>query len=369
MEIRDPSSCERRVGASRRSRSLTAGWMGALLLCGAQAWAQPSTAVHQFRVVGGLASVNQYTRWEEPFWTRELPRISGGRFRAEIVPFDRAGVPGEEMLRLVQLGVVPFGTALLSSLTATFPQYAAPDLAGLNPDIASLRASVAAFRPYLEQTLRKEQGVEVLALYVYPAQVLFCRKPLAGLSDLSGRRVRVSSAGQADFVSALGAVPVHTAFAQIVRSMEAGSMDCAITGTMSGNTLGLHAITTHLHAMPITWGLAIFGANRAAWEALPPDLRAILRQELPRLEASIWEESERDTAQGLACNSGAATCTSGRKGQMVVVPVSEQDERRRQEIFRQTVLPRWLQRCGPRCTDIWNQTIGAARGLGTQKTP
>lgn len=367
--MREPSSSRRRGGKSRLLHSLAVGLAGALIAWSVPAWAQPSTAVHQFRVVGGLAGISQYTRWEEPFWTRELPRLSGGRFRADIVPFDRAGVPGEEMLRLVQLGVVPFGTALLSSLTATFPQYTAPDLAGLNPDIASLRASVAAFRPYLEQTLRKEQGVEVLALYVYPAQVLFCRKPLAGLSDLSGRRVRVSSAGQADFVGALGAVPVHTAFAQIVRSMEAGSMDCAITGTMSGNTLGLHAITTHLHALPITWGLAIFGANRTAWEALPPDLRALLRQELPRLEASIWEESERDTAQGMACNSGAATCTAGRKGQMVVVPVSEQDERRRQEIFQQTVLPRWLQRCGARCADIWNQTIGAARGLGTQKNP
>jgi len=96
MEIRDPSSCERRVGASRRSRSLTAGWMGALLLCGAQAWAQPSTAVHQFRVVGGLASVNQYRLHEEPFWSHRLSTLTQGRIQAEIVPFDRAGIRGTE---------------------------------------------------------------------------------------------------------------------------------------------------------------------------------------------------------------------------------------------------------------------------------
>ena len=333
------------------------------------AWGLPALAQTPFRVVGGLAGVSQYTRWEEPFWTRELPRLSAGRFKAEIVPFDRAGVPGDEMLRLLQLGVVPFGTTLLSTLTGFFPQYTAIDLAGLNPDMASLKASVAAFRPYLEMSLRQELGVEMLALYVYPAQVIFCRKPMAGLADLSGRRVRVSSAGQADFVGALGAVPVHTAFAQVVANMESGSIDCAITGTMSGNTLGLHAITTHLHTLPITWGLAVFGANRAAWEALPPDLRALLRQELPRLEASIWEESERDTALGVACNSGAPACTTGRKGRMVVVPASPQDERRSQEIFRDTVLPRWLQRCGQRCADIWNQTIGPARGLATPKNP
>lgn len=347
-----------------RWRSLAmAGWLALA------AWSLPASAQTPFRVVGGLAGVSQYTRWEEPFWTRELPRLSAGRFKADIVPFDRAGVPGDEMLRLLQLGVVPFGTTLLSTLTGSFPQYTAIDLAGLNPDMASLKASVAAFRPYLEMSLRQELGVEMLALYVYPAQVLFCRKPLAGLTDLSGRRVRVSSAGQADFVGALGAVPVHTAFAQVVASMESGSIDCAITGTMSGNALGLHAITTHLHTLPITWGLAVFGANRAAWEALPPDLRALLRQELPRLEASIWEESERDTALGVACNSGAPACTTGRKGRMAVVPVSPQDERRSQEIFRDTVLPRWLQRCGQRCADIWNQTLGPARGPVAPKNP
>ena len=121
--------------------------------------------------------------------------------------------------------------------------------------------------------------------------------------------------------------------------------------------------------MPLNWGLAIFGANRAAWEALPPDLRALLRRELPRLEASIWEESERNTAEGFACNSGLPACKSGRKGAMVVVPVSAQDERKRKEIFASTVLPHWLKRCGSRCNDIWNQTLGPARGIVIPATP
>lgn len=324
---------------------------------------------YQFRVVGGLAGVSQYTKWEEPFWSRELPRMSGGRFKADIVPFDRAGVPRDDMLRLLQLGVVPFGTVSMGSLTANYPQYTAPDLAGLNPDSSSLKLSVAAFRPFLEKSLREQHGVQLLALYVYPAQVVFCKKPFAALADLSGRRVRVSSAAQADFVGALGATPVHTAFAQIVSSVQAGSIDCAITGTLSGNGLGLQAVTSHMHAMPLNWGVALFAANLSAWEALPADLRTLLRKELPPLEAAIWEESERDTAQGIACNTGQSACTKGVKGNMVLVPISAQDERKRQDIFVSTVLPRWLQRCGPRCAEIWNQTIGLARGLPAPDKP
>ena len=329
----------------------------------------PGPAPYKLRVVGGLAGLSQFTRWEEPFWTQELARLSGGKFSADIVPFDRAGVPGAEMLHLLQLGVVPFGTTLLSSLSVQYLQYTAPDLAGLNPDIASLKASVTAFRPYLEKTLREQQGIEVLAIYTYPAQVVFCKKPLVALTDLSGRRVRVSSVGQADFVGALGAVPVSVAFNELVGNLQSGNVECAITGTMSGNTLGLYAMTSHLYAMPLTWGLAIFGANRAAWEALPPDLRALLRRELPKLEASIWAESEHDTAQGIACNTGQSECKSGRKGSMVQVPVSAQDERRRQEIFTTTVLPRWLKRCGTRCGEVWSQTIGPARNIAIPTSP
>lgn len=343
--------------------------LSAALLCLSGAVVGAAPPEYQFRVVGGLADVSQYTHWEEPFWSRELPRMSGGRFKADIVPFDRAGVPREEMLRLLELGVVPFGTVAMGSLTASYPQYTAPDLAGLNPDLASLKASVDAFRPFLENSLRTQHDVHLLALYIYPAQVVFCKKPLSSLAELAGRRVRVSSAGQADFVGALGAVAVHTAFAQVVGGVESGSIDCAITGTMSGNTLGLHAVTSHLHTMPLNWGVAIFAANRRAWEALPADLKTLLRRELPLLEAAIWAESERDTEQGIACNTGRADCTKGRKGTMVLVNATAQDERRRQDIFMSTVLPRWVQRCGERCTEIWNQTIGPARGLVTSTKP
>ena len=321
----------------------------------------------QLRIVGGLAGVNQYTRHEAPFWTEELPRRTQGRYSAEIVPFDRAGLRGQDMLQLMKIGSVPFGTALLSLSAPQDPIIAAPDLSGLNPDIATLRRNVAAFRPFIEKTMR-DRGIEVLAIYTYPAQVVFCNKPFSGLADLAGRRVRVSSATQADLIEALGARPVTTAFADILPNLKSGNLECAVTGTMSGNTIGLHEVTTHVHTMALNWGLAIFGANRAAWQHLPADLRALLQQELPKLEAAIWAESERETGEGIACNTGSGACTSGRRGRMVEVRSSAADEAKRREIFASTVLPRWVQRCGPSCAETWNQTIGAQLGIAAPAT-
>lgn len=321
----------------------------------------------KLQIVGGLANIHQYVRNEEPFWTQELSRLTGGKYNAEIAPFDRAGVPGELMLQLMELGVVPFGTALLSLSSSQIPALGALDLAGLNPDIPTLRRHLAAFRPRLQRLLH-EQSVELLAVYIYPAQVLFCKRPFADLNDLQGRRIRISSPTQADLVSALGATPVLVGFSQIMANMQSGNTECAVTGAMSGNIIGLHEVSSHYNRQPFSWGIAIFGANLEAWNALPADLKALLRREIPKLEANIWAESERETAEGLACNRGEPTCTTGRKGHMKEVATTRADIDRVQSILRDTVIPRWLQRCTQSCKELWDNTIGPVRQAAVQRS-
>lgn len=325
--------------------------------------APPDPAPVKLQIVGGLAGLTQYLEYEQPFWTEKLARLSHGRYDADIVSFDRAGVPGAKMPRLIELGVVPFGTVLLSMMSVQYPQYGAVDLPGLSADVPQLRANVAAFRPYLEKALLERHGMRTLAIYVYPAQVVFCKNALTRLADLQGRRVRVSSVGQADFVEALGGVPVSTGFAQIMRSLETGDAECAITGTMSGYSLGLYRVTRYLYPMPVTWGLAVFAANEAAWGALPSDLRALLTRELPRLEQEIWAAAERDTLEGVACNSGGASCRKKEQGKMHVVPLSPHDADLRRKILQTVVLPRWLGRCAVDCAGIWNQSLAAEVGM------
>ena len=69
----------------------------------------------RMRIVGGLASLSQYVDYEEPFWKDRVPQLTHGRVRAEIAPFDRSGIRGQEMLQLMRLGVVPYGYVLLGA--------------------------------------------------------------------------------------------------------------------------------------------------------------------------------------------------------------------------------------------------------------
>src|ERR1700733_11017593 len=126
------------------------------------------------KIVGGLAGVSQYDRLERPFWEEQVETLSGGRIKAEIHPFDRSGLPGQEMLQLMRLGVVPFGTALLAQVSGDEPELNAVDLPTLNPDMASLRKTMVLYRDQLHEILQQKYGIELLGIYAYPAQVVYC---------------------------------------------------------------------------------------------------------------------------------------------------------------------------------------------------
>ncbi|MCX8132822.1 MAG: TRAP transporter substrate-binding protein [Roseococcus sp.] len=345
-----------------RSRFPRSPWSLLAILCLLGVPARAQETVH-LRILGGLANVSQYVRFEQPFWERRIRELSGGRLTAEIMSFDAAGLRPSEVLPLMRLGVAPFANVLLAAAAGEDPEINIADLPTLNPDIASLRQNVARVRPFVAQLLRDRYDVELLAIYTYPAQVIFCRRAFSGLSDLAGRRVRTSSVAQSEVVEALGARPVVIPFAEIVPAIRAGVVECAITGTLSGNAIGLHEVTTHVHALAISWGLSAFGASRGAWETLSEADRALLRSALADLEREIWEGAERETGEGLACNTGQSGCSSGRPGRMTLVPVSRADAALRERLLRETVLPRWIARCGPDCAQLWNDLLAPLTGV------
>jgi TRAP-type C4-dicarboxylate transport system substrate-binding protein len=267
------------------------------------------------------------------------------------------------MLALMRLGVVPFGTALLAVVSTEEPEFNAVDLPTVNPDMDALRRTVALYRPHLQEILAERFDVELLAVYTYPAQVIFCRSAFAGLADLAGRRIRTSSVGQSELFAALGATPVVIPFGETLAALRSGVVECAVTGTLSANAIGLHEVTTHMHSMAITWGLSVFGANRTAWNALPEWARTLIRTEVAGLEREIWDAAAVETGQGIACNAGRPDCSNGRRGNVTVVPVTEADQARRLRLLTETVLPGWVRRCGEACVEAWNTRLAPALGV------
>jgi TRAP-type C4-dicarboxylate transport system substrate-binding protein len=323
--------------------------------------AQPSAI--ELDVIGGLAGVSQYELFEKPFWLTTVPVITGGRVRAHVVPSERSGVRGQDVLQLLRLGVVSFGNVLLALAASEEPELNGIDLPLLNPDIGALSQTAEIWRPRLTALLEEQYGVKLLAIYTYPAQVMFCREVFSGLSDLAGRRVRTSSVGQSELVSALGGIPVVIPFSEIVPAMRRGVVQCAITGSKSGNSIGLHEVSTHISRLAISWGVSIFAANLAYWEALPEEVQQQLASGIERLQQDIWTASDQETRDGFNCNAGRATCVGGRPGNMTIVDENAQDNVSRISLLTDTVVRNWVNRCGAECERSWNSLMSSTTGI------
>ena len=341
------------------SGAVAAGLAGA-----AVAQDMPRTSL---KVVGAWGNLTQYKSFEQPFWSKEVAEKSGGAITAEITPFNEMGLKGAEIFRLMRLGVIDFGSTVLGYVAADDARNEAVDLAGLSPDVATARKVSDAYKPIYDKFYGERFGIKVLGVWPYSAQVLFCNGEIKGLSDLKGKKVRTGNRTLAEFVEAFGGIGVTLAFNEVVPALQNKVVDCAITGTLSGNSAKWHEVATHIYALPLGWSHVMHGVNLKRWNSLDPKVRDFLQKEITGLEDRIWKAAAEETEQGYLCNAGKSECTMGTKAKMTVVPVSDADKALLKKALTDVVLPKWAARCQGDCVPAWNDSVGKVVGLSATK--
>ncbi len=343
------------------TRTLLYALAGVTVLAGYAA-AQTLPRTH-LKVVGAWGSLSQYKNYEQPFWSKDISESSKGAITAEITPFNEMGLKGAEIFRLMRLGVIDFGSTVLGYVAGDDSRNEAIDLAGLAPDVATARKVSDAYKPIYAKFYREKFGLEVLGIWPYPAQVIFCNGEIKGLADLKGKKVRTANRTLAEFVEAVGGTGVTLAFSEVVPALQNKVVDCAVTGTLSGNAAKWYEVATHIYALPVGWSQVMHAVNAKRWDSLDPKMRDFIKSEIVRLEDRIWKAAETETQQGFDCNIGKPSCTMGVKAKMTLVPVSDADKALLKKILGETVVPKWAARCQGDCVPAWNETVGKIVGL------
>lgn len=320
----------------------------------------------QLKVVGSISSLPPYKEFEVPFWTKTLAEKSKGAITAEIKGFNEMGLKGPEVLRLMSTGALEIGATVLAYLAADDATFEAVDIAGLLTDVDSARKATEASKAMYTKVMQKF-GVKLLGIGTYPAQVIYCNAELNGLADVKGKKVRVAGRSQSELVQALGGTPVTMAFGEVVPAMQNKTVDCGITGTLSGNLAKWNEVSTHLVALPVSWGQIAYATNAKTWDRLDPRVRALIEAEVKNLEKGIWDAAAFHTAQGLACNAGTDECKIGTKGKMKVIQPTAADRALLKKIVVETMLPKWAARCSAECVADFNQTIGKTVAVTAKK--
>ena len=319
-----------------------------------------------FNVMGTWSNLNPYTNYEAPFWNKTLPGNSGGKLTATLRSMTELNVKGYETLALLKQGVFNFGHATIAYVTGNVPQMEGIDLAAVATDMETSRRNAEAFKETVNRHLSAREGVQILALYPFSSQYIFCRDEISGIADLKGRKIRTSSATHADFIEGAGAVNVTIPFAEVVPALQTGVVDCAVTGSMSAYGGKWQEVVKSVYVLPINMGLSALFVSEQYWNGLDPAVRDHMAKEIADWENHAWAGLTAEDNEGIACLTGSGACSAGEPASIILVPVSDADLEARNAILQSHVLPRWVSRCGTDCAPEWNETIGKVAGMMIQ---
>ena len=334
-----------------------------LALTATLAAAQPKIAVQAITQVA--PNLPQYTKVDQPLLRDGMAKATGGRVEITLSSWPERNVNGPEVLRLVRSGQVDIAAGPLTTVSGDVPMLDGVDLAGMNIDIKQARKVADAMVPVANKELER-LGIKLVATYPFSGQMLFCRKPITGLEDLKGLKVRTNGPSASDLIKSYGGQPVSLAFGEVYTALERGTVDCGITGSGSGNGVKWPEVTTHLYTMPVSWSTAGYFVNLSWWNKLNPAIRTQFEKTFAEVQEAQWTLGVEATEDGIACNVGRAEgCKMHalmKKPMAEVKPAANVAASLQQHLATE-VLPGWIKRCGGRCEGVYNDVIAPITGI------
>lgn len=320
----------------------------------------------KLRVAGNLLATGLILeKKEQPFFTN-FTELSGLPVQVDYKPMDSLGIKDVEGLRTLRSGLFDIVSLRINQVARDEPFFLGLDLVGLNPDYATTRSIVDAYRPEFDKRLQERFNGKLLAIWPFGPQVLFCQPEITGLKDLKNKKVRVFDQSLAKFIEKIGGIPVTLAFGEVQQALQRGLVDCAITGPSSANSAGWPEVSSYFMPIGFAVGMQAYGMNLKTWNKFDEQQKEKLTAIFNEYEKELFRYSEELFDDAVRCNVGQEPCTTVRPYKMKEVPVSEEDKQIIREAMSSISLPEWTSVCEknfPECGDIWKKTIGQVVGI------
>ena len=241
-------------------------------------------------------------------FTDGIETLTGGRLKVRLLPVG-AVVQYSETLDAVGAGLLD------GHITATVY------FSGKDPAFALLGDLIAAYDhpDQMLMFLHKGGGDQLLAdlhagygvHYIGGAttgkEAFVSKIPLRGVDDFRGVKLRAPEGMAQDIFQRIGAAPVNLPASEVFTALERGVVDAADWATFSMNhQLGFHRIARYpiypgIHSMPVIE----VSVNQARWDALAPDVQAILEVAVRDFARDMTRRLELQDLADVAADRGA----------------------------------------------------------------
>ena len=137
-------------------------------------------------------------------------------------------------------------------------------------------------------------GLQVLWIGVTPSNTFVtAHREIATLADIKGLKIRFQGEQHAKLLRVLGAAPLQVPPGEIADGMAKGVIDGAVFNYEAADSFGLVSVAKHVMEPPFTAATLALVMNKGKYDALAPDLRAIIDETTGPAEAArlgaMWD--------------------------------------------------------------------------------
>lgn len=256
---------------------------------------------------------------------QQITAKTDGRIHVTFYPAGELPYKGTEYLRVAQQGLVQMAEVVGVFNFGDAPQLVLPDLPYLALNEHEQKILDDVMLPVADATLRKH-GVVPIALGVYPKREIVLRKPVKDLAGLKGLKIRNAGGLASIYLKAWGVVPTFTTWAEVYPAIQRGVIDGVETATIGVQTAKLYEVAPYFLKTDGPVNHFYVSVNKAAWDALSPDVQKIVKQ----VGVDWTQQWRREIVEGADVQALNQMRNSGQIKSVVPLSVAEREQTRRE---------------------------------------
>lgn len=256
-------------------KSILLGAVAALALASAAQAADVTLRVHHF--LSGESPLHKGIL--EP-WEKAVEEQSGGRIDVQLFPSMQLGGKPPQLFDQARDGIVDISWTLLSYTPGRFPVAEVFELPFMGGTATQTTMALQEFQAkHLGEELAQVHPLLIHAPAAY--KIHMKTKPVAGLPDLAGMKIRAPSRQMTEALNALGATAVGMPVPEVAQALTTGVIDGAVIPWEVFGSLRIESVAKNHTEMGVENGgmsTSVFALvmNKAKYEGLPDDLKKVI---------------------------------------------------------------------------------------------
>ncbi|EKO3393191.1 TRAP transporter substrate-binding protein [Vibrio fluvialis] len=262
-------------------------------------------------------------------WADRVEKMSGGRIDIDLLPVG-AVVKHTETLSAIKMGILDGHVTATEFFSGQDPAF------GLLGNMVGAWSDTTQLLQYMNYgggnelltELYKPYGVHFIGASTTGVESLVSKKPLDGVADLKGLKLRAPEGLVQQVFAAAGATPVNLPGSEVFTGLSKGVIDAAdytvfSTNQKAGmNDIAVHPVQPGFHSLP----LIDISISQKKWDKMPADLQQIL-------ETSVRDFSYDITTQ-LKIADQAAVKEASANQKITIHNWSDEERKKFREIAR-----------------------------------